>query len=109
MITRPPSNDRFDELVAQVELQGGDGTTELCRPLHVTMPGRRIAPSEEVVEKAGDDGTARRMAVAQSTTTCSCGNPTKLTIGYDDGDGTKGLYKACAVCDAVHLQPRFNQ
>jgi hypothetical protein len=107
MITQPPDNIRFEELIAEVELQGGDGATELCRPTRITMAGRRLPPSDEGEAKFGQEGTAQRLAQAQVTETCSCGNPTQLTISYAREDDSTGMYKACAVCDAVAMQPRF--
>lgn len=108
MVTSPPSEERFEELAAQVEYQGGEGSAEFCKPHYFGGVAKDVVQaSDEAVNSA-----VRPIYLAKprmmNTHTCSCGNPTVLTIGYTAADGKKDTYKACAVCDAVHLQPRFN-
>lgn len=101
-----PSPERIEELVAQVEYQGGGDYVRMCQPRRVMIPPHQLPRSEEAAEDPKPRATVP--AAAQAIETCSCGQAAKVEISYRRPGRGAGTYTACAVCDAVHRQPRFD-
>lgn len=79
--------ETFNELVKEVEGQGGAILAEKCLP-------------EEVIYEEG------RHAVPDSYT-CGCNNFSRLTSPYESEGDKVGFVTACAVCDNVGAWPRY--
>lgn len=103
---RPPDQDRIEELVAQNEYQGGGDFVRVCRPRQTTIPAHLTNRSQEALDDPKPRETVEPKA--QIIQTCSCGQAAVMEIAYRQPSGRKATYKACAVCDALERQPRFD-
>lgn len=81
------SPDAFAELTRAVRRQGGHRALVEC-----------VAHAIDYGNEQAQPGAAR---------TCGCGRPRLLQLDYEYSDGITKQYRACADCDAVHLQPRY--
>lgn len=102
METDRPSPERIEELVAQVEYQGGGDFVRMCQPARSTIQAHPVPASDEA------DSSDVRTATSQVIETCSCGQAARVEITYRRPGKGDGSYSACAICDAVHRQPRFD-
>lgn len=105
MVTSPPSRERMERLLEQIGDSGplGMNFAVVHHPHVATIPARQgVSESFEAPE-----GLPHRQPQPQGIETCACGKPTAVVIGYTDEDGAEHSYRACAICDGVHLQPRF--